>query len=83
MVLPTSVEWGSAAVELCADELWTHGCALPDGGALASRRARAAACQVPKRKWLLRARGPCGVCSGPETSPEESWVVFRPESAGR
>ena len=26
MVLPTSVEWGSAAVELCADELWTHGC---------------------------------------------------------
>ena len=26
MVLPTRVEWGSAAVELCADELWTHGC---------------------------------------------------------
>ena len=50
MVLPTSVEWGSAAVELCADELRTHGRVLPDGGALASRRARAAACQVPKRK---------------------------------
>ena len=83
MVLPTSVEWGSAAVELCADELRTHGRVLPDGGALASRRARAAACQVPKRKAGRRARGPCGVCSGPETSPEESWGVFRPESAGR
>ena len=58
MVLPTSVEWGSAAVELCADELGTHGCALPAGGALASRRARAAACQVPKRKAGRRARGP-------------------------
>ena len=33
-------------------------------------------------KWR-RARGPCGVCSGPETSPEESWGVCRPESAGR
>ena len=51
MVLPTS-----AAVGLYADEVWTHGCALPDGGALASRRARAAACQVPKRKVASRAR---------------------------
>ena len=78
MVLPTS-----AAVGLCADELGTHGCALPDGGALASRRARAAACQGPKRKVRRRARGQSGVYSGPETSPEESWGVFRPESAGR
>ena len=83
MVLPTRVEWGSAAVGLCADELGTHGCALPDGVALASRRARVAACRVPKRKEGRRARGPFGARSGPETSPEESWGVFRPESAGR
>ena len=78
MVLPTS-----AAVGLCADELGTHGCALPDGGALASRRARVAGCQVPKRKVGRRARGPCGVCSGLETSPHASDGVFRPSGTLR
>ena len=81
MALPTGVErgrrWG-AAVDVCADELGTHGCVLPDGGALASRRARVAGCQVPKRKMRRRARGPFGVRSGPETSPEESWGVLVP-----
>ena len=54
MVLPTSVERGwrcGAAVDLCADELWTHGCALPDGVALASRRARVAASKCQNGKW--------------------------------
>ena len=85
MVLPTGVErgrrWG-AAVDVCADELGTHGCVLPDGGALASRRARVAGCQVPKRKMRRRARGPFGVRFGPETSPEEFWGVFGPSSPG-
>ena len=85
MVLPTGVErgrrWG-AAVDVCADELGTHGCVLPDGGALASRRARVAGCQVPKRKMRRRARGPFGVRSGPGTSPEESWGVIWSQLAG-
>ena len=72
MVLPTS-----AAVGLYADEVWTHGCALPDGGALAARRT-SCCLPVPKRNAGRRARGQSGVYSGPETSPEESWGVFRP-----
>ena len=80
MVLPTGVErgrrWG-AAVDVCADELGTHGCVLPDGGALASRRARVAGCQVPKRK-MRRRGGPFDVRSGPETSPKSPGEYFGP-----
>jgi hypothetical protein len=51
MVLPTSVEWGSAAVELCADELWTHGrgCPTAERSRPAVHELLPAKCQNGKR----------------------------------
>ena len=59
MVLPTRVEWGSAAVGLCADELWTHGCPTAERSRPGVHELLPAKCQNGKRGVARAALSAC------------------------